>query len=224
MTQVSCRGVLFDMDGVLVDSTPAVARVWTAWAQRHGLEPEKIVAMAHGRPSLATIKELLPRADHDAEDREVERMEIEDITDVVALPGARLLLETLPKGKFTVVTSATRRLAEVRLRAAGFNVPAEMVTANDIRHGKPHPEPYLKGAEKLKLAPADCIVVEDAPAGIRSGKAAGTRVIAVRTTASDKELRDAGADWIVDSCAAISLGPGAVGDEIVLTLNEAPLA
>lgn len=224
MTQVSCGGVLFDMDGVLVDSTPAVARVWSAWAQRHGMEPETIVTMAHGRPSLTTIKELLPGADHDAEDREVERMEIEDIGDVVALPGARRLLESLPKGKFTVVTSATRRLAEVRLRAAEFDVPAEMVTANDIRHGKPDPEPYLKGAQKLNLAPADCIVVEDAPAGIRSGKAAGARVIAVRTTTSDQQLWNAGADWIVDSCAAISLARTSAGDEIVLTLNGALLA
>jgi len=224
MAQVSCRGVLFDMDGVLVDSTPAVARVWTAWAHRHGMEPERIVTMAHGRPSLTTIKELLPGADHDAEDKEVERMEIEDIADVVPLPGARRLLESLPKGKFTVVTSATRPLAEVRLRAAGFNVPAEMITANDIRHGKPHPEPYLKGAEKLKLAPADCIVLEDAPAGIRSGKAAGSRVIALRTTALDNELWDAGADWIVDSCTDISVASTSVGDGIVLMLNEAPLA
>lgn len=220
MTEVSCRGMLFDLDGVLVDSTPAVARVWSVWAQRHGLEPERIVTMAHGRPSIATIRELLPGADHTAEDREVERMEIADIGDVVALPGARLLLETLPAARFMVVTSATRPLAEVRLRAAGFVVPAEMITANDIRHGKPHPEPYWKGAEKLKLAPADCIVVEDAPAGIRSAKAAGTRVIALRTTTSDRELRAAGADWIVDSCAAISLTLGSGEDKIRLLLNE----
>jgi sugar-phosphatase len=215
--------VLFDLDGVLVDSTPAVARVWTVWAQRHGLEPEKIVTMAHGRPSLATIRELLPDGDHAAEDREMERMEIADIADVVALPGARLLLETLPSERFLVVTSATRPLAEVRLRAAGFIVPGEMVTASDIRHGKPDPEPYLKGAEKLKLAPGECIVVEDAPAGIRSGKAAGMGVIALRTTTTDNQLLAAGADWIVDDCAAISLAPGSDGKEILLRLNETPV-
>lgn len=210
------------MDGVLVDSTPAVARVWAAWAKRRQLDPETIVKMAHGRPSIATIKELLPKADHAAEDREVERLEIADIDDVVALPGARHLLEALPAGRFAVVTSATRPLAEVRLRAAGFSVvPEQMITANDITHGKPDPEPYRKGAERLKLSTADCIVVEDAPAGIRSGKAAGSRVIALRTTAPDDELWKAGADWIVDSCAAIIAAPEPTGDRIVLVLGEA---
>src|SRR5579859_7446321 len=97
MTSIRCRGVLFDMDGVLVDSTPAVARVWTGWALEHGLVPEEVVRQAHGRPSLATIIELLPHGDHDAENREVERREIEDIADVVALPGASRLLQTIPE-------------------------------------------------------------------------------------------------------------------------------
>ena len=220
MIPVLCRGVLFDMDGVLVDSTPAVARVWGAWAKEHQLEPEAIVKMAHGRPSLATIKELLPEADHAAEDREVERLEIADISDVVALPGARNLFEALPKGRVAVVTSATRPLAEVRLRAAGFSItPEQIIPANDITRGKPDPEPYRKGAERLKLLLRDCIVVEDAPAGIRSGKGAGMRVIALRTTMSDEELRRAGADWIVDDCAAIHLAPESSAEAIVLILN-----
>ena len=210
------------MDGVLVDSTPAVARVWAKWAKRRQLDPETIVKMAHGRPSIATIKELLPEADHAAEDREVERLEIADIDDVVALPGARHLLETLPAGRFAVVTSATRPLAEVRLRAAGFSIaPAQIITASETIRGKPDPEPYRKGAERLKLSPAECIVVEDAPAGIRSGKAAGTRVIALRTTTTDEELWEAGADWIVDSCAAISTSAELTSDEIVLVLANA---
>jgi sugar-phosphatase len=224
MTKVTCRGVLFDLDGVLVDSTPAVARVWAAWAKTQYLDPETIVKMAHGRPSIATIKELLPDADHAAEDREVERLEIADIHDVVALPGATHLLSTLPAARIAIVTSATRPLAEVRLRAAGFSVPAQMITANDISRGKPDPEPYVKGAQRLKLSPADCVVIEDAPAGIRAGKAAGARVIALRTTASDAELCDAGADWIVDSCAAITIAPESTETQIVLTLGEAPAA
>lgn len=219
MTQVTCCGVLFDLDGVLVDSTPAVERVWVAWAKKHDVDSETIVKKAHGRPSIATIRELLPHSDHAAEDREVERMEIADIRDVVALPGAAHLLETLPAARFTVVTSATRPLAEVRLRAAGLFVPAQMVTASDISRGKPDPEPYYKGAEKLKLSPADCIVVEDAPAGIRSGKTAGARVIALRTTTPDDELREAGADWIVDDCAAIWIAPESNAEKILLTLR-----
>lgn len=213
------------MDGVLVDSTPAVARVWAAWAKQHQLEPEAIVKMAHGRPSIATIKELLPEADHAAEDREVEGLEIADIDDVVALPGAKHLLETLPAGRFAVVTSATRALAEVRLRAAGFSIaPEQIITANDISRGKPDPEPYRKGAEWLKLSPADCIVVEDAPAGIRSGKAAGARVIALRTTMTDEELLEAGADWIIDSCEAITTAPESTADEIILVLSNVSTA
>jgi mannitol-1-/sugar-/sorbitol-6-phosphatase len=218
MTKIPCRGVLFDLDGVLVDSTPAVARVWAAWAKAHHLDPETIVKMAHGRPSIATIKELLPNADHAAEDREVERLEIADIHDVIALPGATHLLNTLPAARFVIVTSATRPLAEARLRASGFSVPAQMITANDISRGKPDPEPYVKGAQRLELSPADCVVVEDAPAGIRAGKAAGARVIALRTTTSDAELSDAGADWIVDSCAAITIAAESTEAQLVLTL------
>ena len=144
MTTIRCRGVLFDMDGVLVDSTPAVARVWTAWALEHGLVPEEVVRQAHGRPSLATIIELLPHGDHHAENREVERREIADIADVFALPGASRLLQTIPETRWTIVTSATRELAEVRLRAAGLPVPRHLVTASDLQRGKPFPDPYLK--------------------------------------------------------------------------------
>src|SRR5690349_20034113 len=118
------------MDGVLVDSTPAVARVWTRWALAHGFVPDEVVRKAHGRPSLATIRELLPDGDHDAEAREVERLELEDIADVVALPGASYLLRTIPAHRSAIVTSATRALAEVRLRAAGLPVPRSLVTAS----------------------------------------------------------------------------------------------
>ena len=169
MTTIQCKGLLFDLDGVLADSTPAVARVWTIFANKYGFDPEETVRRAHGRPSMATIRELLPNANHKAENAVLERMEIEDIEDVVALPGAAELLHALPADKWTVVTSCTRALALVRLRAAGLPIPAQMVTSNDIVNGKPSPEPYLKGAELLGLAAADCVVVEDAPAGIRSG-------------------------------------------------------
>lgn len=163
MTLIRCAAVLFDMDGVLVDSTPAVERVWTIWARAHGLNPAEVVRQAHGRPSLATIIELLPDGDHNAENREVERREIEDISDVVALPGALQLLMSIPQSRWAVVTSATRRLAEVRLRAAGLPAPEHLVTATDLQRGKPFPDPYLKGAEILGVSPANCIVVEDAP-------------------------------------------------------------
>lgn len=193
------------MDGVLVNSTPAVARVWSRWAIERGFNPEDVVARAHGRPSLSTVKEFLPDADHEAENREVERREIEDLEGVVPLPGALALLSSLPDDRWTIVTSCTRALAEVRIRAAGLPLPKKLVTANDITNGKPNPDPYLKGASKLGFSPSDCVVLEDVPAGVRSGKAAGARVIAFTTTVQSPGLRESGADWVLNSCADINL-------------------
>ena len=201
--KIVCRGVLFDLDGVLVDSTPAVARVWTKWAAKYGFVAEEVVRQAHGRPSIATIRDLLPHADHDAENREVERGEIEDVDGVIPLPGALELLQTLPQDRWAIATSCSRRLAEVRIRAAGLPLPTHLITSTDVQRGKPDPEPYIKAAKILGLAPADCIVVEDAPAGIRAGKAAGARVLALRTTAPDPELTQSGADWITNDLASL---------------------
>jgi mannitol-1-/sugar-/sorbitol-6-phosphatase len=205
MPKVCCKALLFDMDGVLVDSTPAVARVWRRWACEHGLDPERVAEMAHGRPSIATVRELLPDADHEAENRILERREIEDLEGVVACKGAFKLLEALPEDRWVVVTSSTRPLAEVRLRAAGLPAPRHLITSSDVENGKPHPEPFLKAAEALGFEPRDCLVVEDSPAGIRAGKQAGCRVIAFRTTMPDEALRSAGPDWVVDGCQALEL-------------------
>ena len=202
---IRCSALLFDLDGVLIDSTPAVARVWSRWAAEHGLDPEAVVRLAHGRPSRTTIRELLPGADIDRENREVERREMEDLDGVVLLPGAREILNNLPPERWTIATSCTRPLAEVRLRAAGLPIPESIVTSSDVRIGKPDPEPYLKAAAKLGFAPSDCVVVEDAPAGIRAGKGAGTRVIAFVTTMVRRDLEEAGADWIVRNCADIGV-------------------
>jgi len=217
MTELHCAALLFDLDGVLIDSTPAVARVWRAWAIEHGFDPVEVVARAHGRPSLTTVSEYLPNSDHELENREVERREIEDIVGVVPLPGTLVLLASLPTDRWTIVTSCTRRLAEVRIRAAGLPLPAKMITSNDIVHGKPHPDPYLKGAAILGFPPADCIVLEDAPAGIRSGKAAGARVIAFKTTSPESALREAGADWILNNCSDITSSHSSQGLNLTLT-------
>jgi mannitol-1-/sugar-/sorbitol-6-phosphatase len=205
MTLIQCAALLFDMDGVLINSTPAVERVWRKWAGEHEFDPDEVVSRAHGRPSLATIREYLPHADHEAENREVERREIEDVEGVVPLPGALDLLTRLPQDRWALVTSATLPLALVRIQAAGLPWPKKLITASDIAHGKPHPEPYLKAASILGFAAAECIVLEDVPAGIRSGKAAGARVIGLGTTMGELALREAGADWIVRNCADIQL-------------------
>jgi sugar-phosphatase len=206
LMKIVCRGVLFDLDGVLVDSTPAVVRVWTKWATKHGFVPDEVVRQAHGRPSIATIRDLLPHADHVAENREVERGEIEDVEGVIPLPGALELLQEVPQDRWAIATSCSRRLAEIRIRAAGLPLPKHLITSNDVQRGKPDPEPYIKAAKILGLAPAGCIVAEDAPAGIRAGKAAGARVLALRTTAPDTELLESGADWIANDLASLRLG------------------
>ncbi len=176
-----------------------------AMGARHGFDAAEVVHRAHGRPSITTVREYLPNGDHLAENREIERDEIVDLDGIVPLPGARELLRALPRGRWTIVTSCTRRLAETRLKTSGLPQPEVFVTSSDITNGKPAPDPYLKGAELLGFSARDCVVVEDAPAGVRSGKAAGARVIALRTTMAERELCEAGADWVVRDCAAIAL-------------------
>jgi sugar-phosphatase len=220
VTKIRCLGVLFDLDGVLVDSTPAVARCWKKWSLRHGFVADEVIRRAHGRPSIATMRELLPDADHEAADREMERWEIEDVDGVVPLPGAMRLLQALPAERWAIVTSCTQPLAEVRIRAAGLPMPGQLVTAADVQRGKPDPEPYIKGATRLGLAPADCVVLEDAPAGIRAGKAAQASVIAIRTTANDSELSAAGAGWIVKDLDSLRLNTFPSDDHLEFELSE----
>jgi sugar-phosphatase len=219
MTEITCSALLFDLDGVLIDSTPAVTRVWSQWAVAHGFDPDDVVRRAHGRPSIATIRDYLPHGDHEAENHKVESGEIGDLHGVVPLPGAPELLRALPPDRWTIVTSCTRALAEVRLRAAGLPIPERLLTCDDVKNGKPDPEPYLKGASLLGISPENCVVIEDVPAGIRAGKAAGARVIAFRTTVPKPELKNAGADWIVHNCKSISVSKLSQNSGLQLTLS-----
>jgi sugar-phosphatase len=205
MTTVSTQALLFDMDGVLINSIPAVERVWSRWAAERGFNVHEVLRHAHGRPSIATLRDLLPDADHEAENRIIEQAEIDDVEGIVPLPGVKELLAALPHDRWAIVTSCTRPLAEVRIRAAGLPTPELFITANEIMHGKPNAEPYLKGAAGLGFSPEQCIVVEDALAGIASGKNAGARVIAFTTTASIDDLVAAGPDWLLKDCSAIRL-------------------
>lgn len=199
----TCRGILFDLDGVLVDSTAAVARVWRRWAQEHGLAPESVIREAHGRRSIETITLLTPHLDAVCENQKVESTEIADQDGVVALPGAARLLRLLPAKSFAIVTSATRALAIARLSSAGLPVPQVLVTADDVREGKPSPQPYLQGAALLALPAQDCVVFEDTAAGIESAHKAGMGVIALTTTFAASEL--SAADAIVASLDEIKL-------------------
>ena len=217
--EVQTRGILFDLDGVLVDSTPAVARCWARWAVQFGFNADEVVHRAHGRPSIVTLRELMPNGDYEQENRKMEQWEIEDTDGVVPLPGVLDLLHALPPQQWAIVTSCTRPLAEVRIRVAGLPWPKQLVTSADVQRFKPDPDPYLKGAELLRLAAADCVVVEDAPAGIRSGRAAGSRVLALRTTEADELLTAAGATWIVDDLSKASLGSMQAGSPLKLSLR-----
>jgi sugar-phosphatase len=169
--EVQTRGILFDLDGVLVDSTPAVARCWSRWAVQYGFNADEVVRQAHGRPSIATLRELMPNGDYEEENRKMEEWEIADTDGVVPLPGVLKILQALPAERWAIVTSCTPALAEVRIRVAGLPRPRKIVTSGDVQRFKPEPDPYLKGAELLGFAPADCVVVEDAPAGFaREGR------------------------------------------------------
>ncbi len=190
------RGVLFDLDGVLIDSTPCVTRVWRTWAAEHGLDPDYVVHVAHGRRSIETIQKVAPSLRAEEENKEVERRELNDTDGIVVFPGARELLRSLPANSWTIVTSGTRALATKRMQVSGLPVPAHFVSADDVTLGKPHPEPYLRGAECIGLNPTECLVVEDAPSGIRAAHAAGMKVLAVPTTYSRPELSEA--DGVLD--------------------------
>jgi mannitol-1-/sugar-/sorbitol-6-phosphatase len=220
METIQCGALLFDLDGVLVDSTPAVTRVWKAWAFEHGIDGEQLVRVAHGRTNLSTIQELLPNGDYEVEARKVEQREIEDVDGLIPLPGALELLKILPMNRWAVVTSCSRPVAEARIRAAGLPLPKHFITSSEIVRSKPDPEAYLLGAKSVGFAATDCVVIEDAPAGIRSGKAAGAQVVGVGTTGKHAELASAGADWIVENCLSLSLLCSDETDRVTLTLKS----
>lgn len=213
MSSLLVDGVLFDLDGVLVDSTAGVDRVWRDWGIRHGLDPASTAHTAHGRRAIETVRLLAPALDAEAELRDLERREIAESHDVVAFPSAAHLLAALPPRRWAIVTSGTRDLATHRLRTAGLPVPELMITACDLDQGKPHPEPFRRGAALLGLDPSVCAAIEDAPSGIASALAAGMPVLAVPTTYQVAELSRATA--ILPSLAALHCNK--TGDRIKLS-------
>lgn len=178
----SCSAILFDLDGVLVDSTKAVEREWREWAERKGVNGDAIMAIAHGVRTVEVIRRTAPHLDAEVEASLIEKHEAHDQRGVTVMPGALQLLQSIPAGRWGVVTSGSRLLATNRLAFCGLPIPDVLVTSDDVTFGKPHPEPYLKGAVQLEMAPADCVVIEDAPAGIEAGKAGGMKVIGVTST------------------------------------------
>ena len=188
---LECGGVLFDLDGVLVDSARVVVRTWDTWAGQKGLDAGRFIEIAHGRRPAETLRLIAPDLDAESEAAELERLEVNDTDGILEIEGALELLGSLPEGSWTVVTSGSRALASGRMRHVGLPLPERFVTADDVDNGKPHPEAYLKGADILGASPETCVVIEDAPAGIQSARAAGMRVVAVATTHREEQLREA---------------------------------
>src|SRR5437763_13926843 len=184
METFRCKAVLFDLDGVLVDSTRSVERQWRLWEREHNVDPEAILEIAHGRRTVEIIQLLAPHLDLEMEVARVERREAEDTDGVEVMPGAATLLTTIPDSGWAVVTSGTNLLATARLRHAHLPIPNVLVSAEHVREGKPHPEPYLTGARLLAVPEAQCLVIEDAPAGIESAHAAGMKAIGLTSTFS----------------------------------------
>jgi mannitol-1-/sugar-/sorbitol-6-phosphatase len=205
-----CAALLFDLDGVLVDSTASVERSWRRWAVRHGLDPDALMRVVHGRRAVDTIRAVAPDLDAEAELAGLVEAESEDTADVVALPGAAAFVGALPGDRWAVVTSGSRPVALARFRAAGITPPRVLVTADIVARGKPDPEGYLTAAARLGVPPTACVVVEDAPAGLAAARAGGMRAIALTTTHAAADLA---AGLVVPTLAALSVDVAADGAE-----------
>ena len=213
--RVKAKGILFDMDGVLVSSIGSVVRCWRQWAEHYEVPNAEIYEVPHGMRAIEIVKALRPDIDPEVGLRYIEDLEMDDVADLVVLPGVKALLESLPVERWAIVTSATRRLLLGRLKAAGLPIPERIISADMVERGKPDPEPYRRGAELLGLRPEDCLVVEDAPSGVGAGLAAGSRVLGVVGTHTAEDLD--GAEWIVGSLEGVKVTVVAEGLELRFT-------
>ena len=217
------EAVIFDLDGTLIDSTPAVMRAWTTWEREYGLAPTDVVRH-HGMPSASVVRAVMPEHLHDAALRRISELELTDLADVVVLPGAVEALASLANAKNAIATSCTVPLAEARIGAAALVPPSVLVTVDDVTHGKPHPEPFLEAARRLGVDPRRCLVVEDAPKGLEAAQAAGCFTLAVVTT-TPREALDA--DAIVSDLSEVRFEPNHDGirvrlvDELAGALRQA---
>ena len=216
-TELSCAALLFDLDGVLVDSAEVVERTWRRWATRHGLDPADVIRVAHGRRTIETVRLLAPELAADAEVAALAASESTETDGVYEVPGARELLSSLPPDAWAIVTSGIRPVAELRIRHTGLPVPRVLVPADEVGHGKPHPEGYLTAAARLGVEPAQCIVVEDTPPGIEAAHAGGMRVVAIASTYPAEAL--AGADAVVGALGRLKVETAGRGGVVQLVLR-----
>lgn len=199
----NCAAVLIDLDGTLIDSAPRILRVWEGWAQRNGIDFDKIVSVMHGRRSIDTLRLVAPWLSAESEVAALEAEEISDMQDVRIYPGAADLIARLQGHLYGIVTSGSRLAAEARLKYVGLPVPQVLVTADEIQSGKPAPDGYLLAAGRLAVAPGRCVVIEDSPVGVEAGKAAAMEVIGVASTHTAEDLRKA--DVVVNQLGDIRL-------------------
>lgn len=216
---MECKGFLFDLDGTLVDSLPAVERAWTQWAERHGISPQQVLDFIHGKQAITSLRHFMPNATEAELQHEftrLEQVEAEDTDGVNALPGALALLERINALgiPWAIVTSGSVPVANARRLAGGVPLPEVFITSERVEQGKPHPDAYLLGAQGLGLAPQDCVVVEDAPAGILSGLAAGCQVIAVNAPVDTLKLDQV--DLILSSLEQLKIAKSEQGAVIEL--------
>ncbi|EIM87938.1 phosphatase [Stereum hirsutum FP-91666 SS1] len=206
--------ILFDMDGTLIDSTAGVIGAWNLFKEKYpGLDVEQILSSAHGVRTVENLRIHCGIQDPAEQEREAERFERAIVTTsnengrggIKLLPGAKDAIDALTPGTWTVCTSATRAYASTALPSVGVTIPETIVFAEDVKQGKPAPDPYLLGAHRLSKPPTSCLVVEDAPAGVRSGKAAGCKTLGLLTTHGKSEMEAAGADWIVEDLASVKM-------------------
>lgn len=220
---IQAKGILFDMDGVLVSSIGAVERCWMQWCAMYGVPNPESFEVPHGKRAVDIVRMLKPEFDEAqvAEGlRVIEDLEIADTADLKVLPGAKDLLQKLPPERWAIVTSATHRLMLGRLAAAGLPIPARIISGDMVERGKPDPEPYRRGAALLGFTPLECIVVEDAPSGVGAGIAAGCRVLGVLGTHETADLHEA--TWITWSLASVEFHPAP--DVLTLTFPSVTTA
>ncbi|EJY1170946.1 sugar phosphatase [Salmonella enterica] len=217
--RVQCKGFLFDLDGTLVDSLPAVERAWCSWADRFNLAHDEVLGFIHGKQAITSLRHFMAgksEAEIAAEFTRLEQIEATETAGITALPGAVDLLNHLNKVgiPWAIVTSGSMPVARARHQVAGLPASEVFVTAERVKRGKPEPDAYLLGAQLLGLAPQECVVVEDAPAGVLSGLAAGCHVIAVNAPADTPRLADV--DFALDSLTQLSVAKQPNGDVVVL--------
>jgi mannitol-1-/sugar-/sorbitol-6-phosphatase len=212
-----CKGILFDMDGILISSLGSVERSWTKWANLRGVDPAFALSVIHGRRAVESIAIMRPDLDSAAELKLVEDIELDDGEGITVLPGVKKLIDGLPRERWTVVTSATVGLARMRLEASGFLVPDRLVTAESVSKGKPDPAPYRAGAELLGYAPEECVVFEDSASGVAAGCAAGCVVVATTFSHEAEDLECA--DYLVIDLTGISAHVSPDGESLMLTIT-----